>query len=77
MPKDITKTGIEFDTITYQRVKQPDGSFLYFEMVTYEVQTTEEGFPRTTQRQLGGAVRTAVEARFNNVDSVLRNKEGL
>lgn len=77
MGQQINKNGIDFDTITYQRLKQPDGSFIYTETVTYEVQSDEENFARTRTRQLTGAVRTAVETRFTNATAALKASEGI
>lgn len=73
MSQQINKTGIDFDTITYQREKRPDGSFVYIEIVTYEVQTDEESFSRTRTRILSGAARAAVEGRFSNAMAIFKN----
>jgi hypothetical protein len=78
MAQQITKTGVDFDTLTFTRVKQADGSFQYFESVTYAVLTSEEDFARSrTRGPLAGAVRTAVETRFNNAEAAIKTAEGI
>jgi hypothetical protein len=77
VPQQINKTGIDFDTITYLRVKQPDQSFRYFEIVSYEVLTNEESFVRTRQRLLTGATATAVANRYAAAETTLKAIEGI
>lgn len=74
----ITKTGIEYDTITFVRVKQADGTYLYFKEVTYMVLTDEEAMSKSRQRgPLVGAARTRLIAEFIQTDSELLALEAI
>ena len=77
MPQQINKLRIEFDTITYTRIKLPDQTFRYVETVSYSVVTDEEDIQRTRERNLSGAVRTAVETRFAGAETALKTVEGI
>jgi hypothetical protein len=78
MGQRVTKTGVDFDTISYRRVKQEDGSYLYFKQVSYAVLTDEEDWARTRQRgPLAGAARNRIETEFTQTEGDLKTLEGI
>lgn len=78
MGRNIVKQGIDFDTITTFRVRQADGTYTYFQSVSYTVITDDEDIARTKQRgPLAGAARTRSETDFTQLEAALKSQEGI